>query len=601
MAQDHSEAPSYAAIGYFLRRYKLLYSAIMAATLVSSVLESISVAAFFPLFSSLLNDTQDSAGGILGVMESIVGILPFSNPVVAGSVFLIAAFLTKTLVTFLRDALVAYSGAKVLYDVKKQVMDRYAGARYEFLVDSRQGTLIYNVISAPNDVSALLLAGSRLLASLLRVLAIAVVLVSILPFATLALAGMGLAYYLAVHQLSRRITYYLGRGKARTAAEQNVIANEFLNGFRQILTFNTTRRWVDRFDRQSREFSEYYGKEQVWLAVPRPVMEIAGLALMVGVILVLLATGSDTLSGRLATLGVFAVALVQLMPALTSIGSLRMAIMSALPNMDLAYQTITGPITMRTDGEKELEAFKECITFENVTFAFKGREELFGGLNLTFEKGKITALIGESGSGKTTIVNLILGLYEPTEGKVTVDGKPLSEFKQESWLRKIGFVSQDSFIYHSTFTDNVQFGRNGQSQESIVNATKIANAHGFISALSDGYETMIGDRGMNLSGGQQQRLAIARAVLDSPEILIFDEATSSLDTISERQVQEAIDNVSTDRTVIIVAHRLSTIRNADKIIVLENGRVVEEGDHEELINKRGHYSLLTTASEGGTR
>jgi ABC-type multidrug transport system fused ATPase/permease subunit len=177
-----------------------------------------------------------------------------------------------------------------------------------------------------------------------------------------------------------------------------------------------------------------------------------------------------------------------------------------------------------------------------------------------------------------------------------VDGTPLEEYRLDSWLSRIGLVSQEPFVYHSTVTENIAFGRPGYSSSSIIEAAKIANAHGFISELPQGYDTVVGEMGMKLSGGQQQRIAIARSVLTKPDILIFDEATSSLDTLSEKLVQQAIDNVSKDCTVIIIAHRISTVRNADKIIVLEQGRVIEEGDHQQLLQQEGYYSSLVTSS-----
>ena len=250
----------------------------------------------------------------------------------------------------------------------------------------------------------------------------------------------------------------------------------------------------------------------------------------------------------------------------------------------------------RNDGTRDLDSFKRAILFEDVSFTYKGRDTLLKRVNVAFEKGKVTAIVGPSGAGKTTIINLILGLFEPTEGRITLDGVPLRDYKQEAWLSKIGFVSQEPFIYHSTVADNITFGRNGHSMESIVKAATTANAQGFISELPHGYDTLVGERGMKLSGGQQQRIAIARAVLDEPELLIFDEATSSLDTVSERLVQDAIDNVSKNRTVITIAHRLSTISYADKIIVLDHGRIAEEGNHQELLKRQGHYSRLVASS-----
>ena len=215
---------------------------------------------------------------------------------------------------------------------------------------------------------------------------------------------------------------------------------------------------------------------------------------------------------------------------------------------------------------------------------------------MSFEKGAITAIVGPSGSGKTTLINMILGLFQPTSGRITVDGTPLQDLTNESWLRRLGFVSQDPFLYHTTIEENIRFYRTGHSEEELNRAATIANVHDFICELPEAYGTLAGDRGIKLSGGQQQRICIARAVLDSPEILIFDEATSSLDSLGEKQVQQAVDNASSDRTVIIIAHRLSTVRHANKIIVLDDGKIVEQGTHDELLKSKGHYYQQVAAS-----
>ena len=588
--------PSYTAIFYFLSRYKLLTGSIFVLILISSILESLSVAAFFPVFSSLLGNSDQQMGGVLGFIEDVADLMPFSDPIVAASSLLIALFIAKTLFTLAREGLTAYTSAKVLYSVKKQIMDRYAAAQYQFFLDSRQGTLIYNSLVATGAVAGLLLKGPQMVAFLMRLVTVAIILGLIFPIGFLAFACLGLIYYLIIHHLSRTVSFNLGRTRATAGTEQNVIANEFISGIRQIIAFGVTGQWMNRFDRQSRDHAEAYGRHMGWMAVPRPLMELSAISLMMGFVLAIRAFSPGDLADVLPKLGVFAMALVQLLPALTSFGRGRMEIMGILPDVDLAYQTLTGPVPRRWDGTVVLGRLERGITFENVSFAHKGREPLMKDVNLEFEKGKVTAVVGPSGAGKTTVINLILGLFEPDQGRITVDGVPLVELRQDIWLGNIGFVSQDPFTYHSSITDNIIFGRNGQSIESVVEAARTANAHGFIAELPQGYDTLIGDRGMKLSGGQQQRLAIARAVLESPEILIFDEATSALDSASEKLVQEAIYNVSRDRTVIIIAHRLSTIRYADKIIVLQDGQVVEEGTHQELVDRRGHYSDLVASS-----
>jgi ABC-type multidrug transport system fused ATPase/permease subunit len=581
---------------FFLKPYKLLYGTVLAVTLCSSALESLSVVAFFPLFSSLLGHPGREQDGILGSITGMVGLLPFSDSTVAASVLLIGLFLLKAGVTLLREWLIACASGRALYEVGSRIMERYAGAHYQFFLDSRQGSLMYNSLVAPHRIALLLLRVPQMVADLFKIMAMIIVLVFVSPLVTLALAVLGLGYFGVIHYLSKKVSYHLGQGRTNASTEQTIIVNEFLSGIRQIMIFRTAERWLERFRGEYQTFINLYVKDTVWMAIPKNLMEMTAIVVMMGVILVLRSSSPDTFTANLPTLGVFAMALLQLLPTVSSFGRMRMEMLGLMPDAELVYEAMTQPILRRQDGDKALGAFEKAIVFEKVSFAHKGRDPLLRDMNLTFEKGKVTAVVGPSGVGKTTIINLVLGLFEPSEGKITIDGVPLQEYKLETWLSKVGFVSQEPFIYHSAIADNITFSRDGHSMESVIHAAKIANAHGFISEFPQGYDTVAGDRGMRLSGGQQQRIAIARAVLNEPEILIFDEATSSLDSISEKLVQEAIDNVSRDRTVIIIAHRLSTIRYADKIIVLDEGRVVEEGSHQELLERQGHYSRLVASS-----
>ena len=586
----------YQVVFYFLRRYKLLYGAIFGVTVIASALESLSLAAFFPVFTSVLDDPTEGVGGILGVMTNISKRFPFDDPIVSASVLLVSLFLAKTIFTMAREGLIAYGSGKVLYDTKNRIMDKYAGADYQFFLDSKQGSMIYNGLQAPHYTAHLLLRASQMVAELFRIIAIIIVLLFVSPFATIALAILGLGYFGVIHYLSKRISYRFGQRRASAMAEQTVIANEFLSGIRQIIAYCTGRSWLERFRKENRVYSEMYAKDLVWLAMPKSIMELAAVSLMMGLVLLLWFVSTDTFADALPRLGVFAMALVQILPSITNFGRMRMQMMGAMPDTELVYNALTGPAPTRVDGCKSVESFEKAIAFENVSFSYKDRDALLTDFSVVFEKGKVTAIVGPSGAGKTTIINMILGIFEPTSGRITLDGAPLGDYKLESWLTKSGLVSQEPFIYHSSIVDNITFSRQKHSMEAIIRAAEIANAHGFISELPQGYDTIVGERGMKLSGGQQQRIAIARAVLDEPELLIFDEATSSLDSVSEKLVQEAIDNVSKDRTVIIIAHRLSTIRYADKIVVLDNGRAVEQGTHHELLKRQGHYSRLVSSS-----
>jgi len=234
---------------------------------------------------------------------------------------------------------------------------------------------------------------------------------------------------------------------------------------------------------------------------------------------------------------------------------------------------------------------QSSIDFDNVSFTYEGHDiPVLRNITLRLEQAKTTAIVGASGSGKSTLVDLIVRFYDPTEGQILVDGTDLKQIDLLSWRGMIGFVSQETFLFNDTVLKNIWYGNLQALEEEVVEAARRAYAHEFIMELPQGYHTVIGDRGVRLSGGQRQRLALARAILRNPQVLILDEATSDLDSKSERLIQDSLRELSRNRTVIIIAHRLSTIENADEIVVVEEGRVVESGSHQALLQRRGHYA-----------
>jgi ATP-binding cassette subfamily B protein/subfamily B ATP-binding cassette protein MsbA len=245
-----------------------------------------------------------------------------------------------------------------------------------------------------------------------------------------------------------------------------------------------------------------------------------------------------------------------------------------------------------SDNPQEIKEFKERIVFEGVTFSYESGREVLKGVDLEIPRGKMVAIVGESGAGKSTLVDLIPRFYDATGGRITIDGKDVRDLKIKDLRALMGNVNQDPILFNDTIFNNIAFGVEGATEKQVIAAAKIANAHDFIMEKPEGYQTNIGDRGTKLSGGQRQRLSIARAILKNPPILILDEATASLDTESERIVQDALDRLMSSRTTIASAHRLSTIKNADEIVVMHDGKVVERGRHEELIALDGYYKRL---------
>ena len=244
-------------------------------------------------------------------------------------------------------------------------------------------------------------------------------------------------------------------------------------------------------------------------------------------------------------------------------------------------------------GRSPLLGLKQAISFESVAFHYNPQDNLaLQDISICIPQGKTTALVGPSGAGKSTIISLICRFYDVTSGEIYVDGCPLRELNLADWRSRIAIVSQDVHIFSTTVRENIAYGRLEATESEIIEAARLANAHEFISQLPQGYDTKVGDRGIRLSGGQRQRIALARAIVRNPEILILDEATNALDSISENLIQEALNTLSQNRTVIVVAHRLSTIKHADQIIVLEDGRVIEQGKLQHLLKLNGLFARL---------
>ena len=249
--------------------------------------------------------------------------------------------------------------------------------------------------------------------------------------------------------------------------------------------------------------------------------------------------------------------------------------------------SVVGPVDGRV-----LEGLDDRIEFEGVSFSYDTGDEVLHGIDLAVSRGEVVAIVGPSGAGKSTLLDLLARFYDPTGGRVTVDGTDLREVDLPSLRRLLGIVTQETILFNDTVRNNIAYGLAGAAEQEVMDAARAANAHDFISAMPEGYDTEIGERGVMLSGGERQRIAIARAILKNPPILILDEATSSLDTESERLVQEAIERLLRGRTVLVIAHRLSTVRNADRIVVLDRGALKETGTHEDLMSLGGLYRYL---------
>jgi subfamily B ATP-binding cassette protein MsbA len=365
-------------------------------------------------------------------------------------------------------------------------------------------------------------------------------------------------------------------------------AIEFINGIRTIQAFAAQEFERKRFYESSSRVAESTIKITRLMSSVRPLSEGISTAILVS--LIILAFNGILIGKSLpvASLLTFFFVLFRLVPTLQDVNGTRV-VMSGLQGAAVNVKEL-----LRTDnkdyfpnGHLEFSGLKRAINLVSVDFGYEPENLVLHDISLTIERGKMTALVGGSGAGKSTLADLIPRFYDPTRGTILIDGVDLKTYEIKSLRQKLAVVSQDTFIFNANVRDNIAYALEGVEEADIVEAARQAYALEFIQQLPEGFNTQLGDRGVRLSGGQRQRLAIARALLRDPEILILDEATSALDSVSERQIQESLEKLSQGRTVIAIAHRLSTITRADQVVVLEQGRIVEQGKYQELLEQRG--------------
>lgn len=374
----------------------------------------------------------------------------------------------------------------------------------------------------------------------------------------------------------------------------NAIIDETLTGMRIIKAFTASTFMINKFEKEV----DNYGRQNMSIAtkfeLAGPISEFLGIFTVAGLLLIgggMVLDNESTLSA--SEFIAFIIIFSQILNPAKAISNAFSNIQRGLASAERVFSIIDTPVSVNeTPNAREIEEVKESISLDHVSFKYD-KEDVIKDVSFTVAKGKTLALVGPSGGGKSTLADLIPRFYDPTKGTVKIDGVDIKGYKIESLRKLMGVVTQESILFNDTVFNNIAFGVPEVSLEKVQEAAKVANAHDFIKALPEGYNTNIGDRGLKLSGGQRQRLSIARAVLKNPPILILDEATSALDSESELLVQEALTNLMQNRTSIVIAHRLSTIQNADEIVVIQDGQVVEHGTHQQLMGNDGIYQKLT--------
>jgi subfamily B ATP-binding cassette protein MsbA len=608
---------TYFRILQFVKPYwKYLVSSI-TFTIFYALLNGASVYLTIPLLSTLFQESKNPAFHTSKPGGSASGIMPhwlthgleqlaadFKHFVFSGDtsevllkicVLILITFLGKNIFGYLQAYFLAYVEQGVIKDIRNRVYEHLHSLPMSFFKNEKTGNLISRIT---NDVNVIQQSVSAVFLNMIREPLTIIVFLGI----AISISWRLTVFSIVILPFSLGIISYIGKilRKQSGVLQQKMsdittVLHETITGVKIVKAFGMEQYENRKFKNETNKFFKLILKMVRVRNIASPTTEF--LSVLVGVVLVYyggnLVLKEHTLKAS-EFLG-FLFAIFQLMPPIKELSSVNNRIQESSAAADRVFEILdTEPKIKDAPDAIEIEEFKDSIEYKNVSFHYDdSQEEVLKNVSFKVKKGQVIALVGSSGAGKSTLVDLLPRFYDPTEGAILMDGIDLRKIKIASLRRQIGIVTQEIVLFNETVRNNIAYGMDDCPMDKIIEVAKIANAHEFIMELPDGYDTVIGERGTKISGGQRQRISIARALLKNPPIMIFDEATSSLDNESEALVQEAIERLMSDRTTFVIAHRLSTIRNADRILVLENGVIIQDGKHEELLkDEKGTYKRL---------
>ncbi len=583
------------------RPYRWLLAAALCCSFIASALDGLNVVILVPLLKHLFGTTGPLRAGATQLekwlSDAFSPILENATPgqaVARMALVLGLGLVLKNVAEYGASQLNTRVQEGLVANLRKKLYDHLLRLDLAFFHRTRTGVLVTALVNETDQAKGIVTAS---MVTLIRNVFLLVTTLFILASISLRLTLLSLVVVpplvLGLRAVTRLIKRH-SRARADERGELAALATERLAGIRLVRSSDATKSEEALFDDAVERYRKRVIRTGRFAALTSPMSETVAAAL---VLIVVYAGTHPSILGMQASLGpeviiVFLLSTLRLTSPIKAISQFPAIWAQGMASVEKVFSLLDEPILEPDDGPTRQATFRRELTYEHVGFYYEKGTPVLEDITFRAVPGQVVALVGPSGAGKSTLVDLLPRLREPTAGAVKLDGVPLPELSRSSLRALLGVVSQDTVLFHESIRANIAYGQPGATHAEVERAAEAANAHEFIARMPQGYETILGERGMRLSGGQRQRIAIARALLRNAPILILDEATSALDTQSERLVQEAIDRLMANRTVLVIAHRLATVRQADEILVLDEGRIIQRGTHAALLEAGGLYRRL---------
>ena len=584
------------------RERKRLYM-IFGAMSISGLIEVVGIASILPFLSLITNPALINDNRILNWLYTN---LQFQSPnkflIFIGFMVLLVLIVSNVVVVLTMWGVARYTSMRN-YSISRNLLSKYLYQPYVFFLNKNTIELGKNILSEVAGVTAALVQLMQIISSGIKALFIFVMLIVVEPLLALSvMAILGIAYIFIYRIVKNKISD-IGKRRFDANTELYKVVNEAFGGIKQLKLLGFEEVFINRYSKPSFEYAEVSATNQIVSRTPRYIMEVVAIGGIVSVVLFLLAFDRG-FQDTLPIIGLFAFAAYRIMPALQNIFASATALRYYIPALDVLFEDLSsfkGKSHTADYSKKESSSIslQKELKLEEITFSYtEARKPVIDNLNIKIDSNTSVAFVGKTGVGKTTIADIILGLLRPTSGRMLVDGEEITNDNLHCWQKNLGYIPQDIYLLDDSIARNIAFGVPDEKIDMniVKSAAQIANIHNFVTEeLPNEYQTEVGERGIRLSGGQRQRIGIARALYHNPGVLVLDEATSALDGATEKEVFEAIDNVAQTKTLIIIAHRLTTIRGCDVIYVMKDSKIVGQGKYEELMESNIEFRNMAKA------